>query len=57
MINSISKRVLIVDDEPFNLRSLQVMIKLSLKQLKVDPDIIEPYLDKAKNGREAADLV
>lgn len=45
MRNFINKRLLIVDDEPFNLQSLNVMLKLSLKQLNVDPDIIDPYLD------------
>jgi hypothetical protein len=33
------------------------MLKLSLKQLNVDPGIIDPYLDTAKNGREAVTLV
>ena len=47
MKNFVNKRILIVDDEPFNLQSIVVILKLALKKLKIDEKILDPYIDIA----------
>jgi len=46
--NSTMKRILIVDDEPYNLLGLKIVIEVA------DPDInILSIIDQASNGLEA----
>ena len=46
-----NRRIIIVDDEPYNILGLQIIIQLSgFKD-------IEKLIDKANNGQEALDLV
>ena len=48
-----SKRILIVDDEPFNLIGLKFLLS---KHFTSEQDF-DTYLDTANNGQEAVDLV
>lgn len=47
------KRILIVDDEPFNLKSLKIMIEVSLKLLGMDSTLLDNYIDVATDGVQA----
>jgi CheY-like chemotaxis protein len=51
-----SKRILIVDDEPYNILALIIIFKIALKD-KAKQEIINLIVDKAHNGQEALDLV
>lgn len=44
---------MIVDDEPFNIQGLIILIKKALKNLDINPDHISSYIDKSYNGLEA----
>lgn len=57
MKNWVSKRVLIVDDEPFNLSSMRILLKLSLKKMNIDDTMLDAYIDQASNGSEAVEFV
>ena len=48
---------MIVDDEPCNLQCLTYILKSCLKQLKIDPEIVNFIVDEAQNGEEALQLV
>jgi two-component system sensor histidine kinase/response regulator len=50
-------RIMLVDDEPFNIKSMMVILKLSLKSMGLDPSIIDDITDFAYNGQEAVQLV
>ena len=50
-------RILVVDDEPFNLQALEIILKSSLRKLGHDPEIINHITDYALNGEEAMNLV
>lgn len=50
-------RILMVDDEPFNLRGLRVIMKKAVSNLGHNPDILEELIDQCFNGQEALDLV
>ena len=52
-----SKRLLIVDDEPFNLKTMGILLEMSFKQLNFPPELLGLILDKAKDGNEAIALV
>lgn len=52
-ITSWSKRLLLVDDEPFNLMSLKFLLQ---KQFDMDSDF-ESHIDFANNGLEAVTMV
>ena len=46
----VQRRVLIVDDEPFNLMSLKTILKSALKIIKVNPDLLKDLIDEANDG-------
>lgn len=52
-----NKRILIVDDEPFNLNSLMILIELCSKDLGVDFQYLSSLIDTAKDGFEAFEKV
>ena len=52
-----TKHILIVDDEPYNLLSLQMVLKLCFKQLGWKQEITEHIIDQASNGHEALQKV
>jgi phage gp16-like protein len=41
----VNKRILIVDDEPFNLMSLMTILRLSLKKMGLDELLLKDYID------------
>ena len=45
------RRVLIVDDEVFNIQAIKIILKY---YIKLDPDLV---CDSAKNGEEALEMV
>jgi CheY-like chemotaxis protein len=51
------RRILLVDDEPFNLLSVKVLLKTITRQLGIDPNIIEENLDSVTDGIEAIEAV
>ena len=51
------RRILLVDDEPFNLLSVKVLLKTITRQLGKDPCIIDEILDSATDGIEAIEAV
>lgn len=46
-------RILIVDDEPFNLMSMKILIQQALKDLHLDKDLLNQRIDTATDGQEA----
>jgi CheY-like chemotaxis protein len=48
---------MLVDDEPFNLYSMRIMLQESLKQLGLPETIFNSYIDYATNGNEALEKV
>ena len=44
------QRILIVDDEKFNLDALTILLELALKQLGKDHCLVKQIVDKASNG-------
>ena len=52
-----TKRILIVDDEPFNLNGLKIIFKMTLKRMDIDPRIMDDIIDSACNGKEALNRV
>ena len=54
---SCSYRILIVDDEPFNLQSLKVIIQQSIKKMGRPKEFLDKLIDVASNGKEAVKKV
>lgn len=52
MHSTLQKRILVVDDEPFNIIGLEIIIQQATK-IKG----IKHIIDQAKNGQEALDIV
>ena len=50
-------RILIVDDEPFNLYGLENVLKLAITRCGYSAVLIEKLLDQASNGKEAVSMV
>jgi len=50
------QRILLIDDESFNLYSLKIIIEGSLKKIGKDPKCLENFIDIAGNGEEAINL-
>lgn len=50
-------RILIVDDEPFNLQSMKVIIQQSLKRLGHPKELLNDLIDVATNGDVALNKV
>jgi hypothetical protein len=44
---------MIVDDEPFNLQSMRVIICQALKRLGLGQDVLNHLIDEATDGQEA----
>ena len=51
------KRILLVDDDPFNLQSLRIIVEMAIKQLKLPLDAIRRLIDTATDGLEAQEIV
>jgi len=49
---TISKRILAIDDEPFNLQSMKILLELSIKKLELPLASLMNYIDYAKYGNE-----
>lgn len=52
MHSTLQKRILVVDDEPFNIIGLEIIIQQATK-IKG----LKHIIDQAKNGQEALDIV
>lgn len=46
-----------VDDEPFNLKSNEIIVLLAVKELGLDPLQFKTFIDFASDGKEAVDRV
>ena len=46
-----NERILIVDDEVFNIQSLKIVIQGTLKKMKKEDTILEEFIDSASNGQ------
>lgn len=46
-----NKKILIVDDEPFNLMGLKIVLRTCLKNMHLNPDIATDIVDSAFNGQ------
>ena len=53
----VQRRVLIVDDEPFNLMSIKAILKSALKKIKLSPDLLKDLIDEAIDGNQAVKRV
>lgn len=51
------ERILIVDDEKFNIDALNFIIRSCFKNIGRDPDTLPEMLDFASDGQEAVDKV
>ena len=56
MIES-KNRILIVDDEPFNLYGLENILKLAITRCGYSSVLIDRLVDQASNGKEAVNMV
>lgn len=56
-IELVPSKILVIDDEPFNLHSLGVVIKLTLQQLGFRGISLDTVLDFAQDGKQAVDIV
>jgi len=52
-----NNRILIVDDEPFNLLGLETVLKLAMEKTGLPDGYLSSVLDKAANGEEAVEAV
>ena len=50
-------RVLICDDEPFNIQGLIIVLKAAIKKMGYKQQIIDDLVEKCYNGNEALGLV
>ena len=50
-------KILVIDDEPFNLQSLGVIIKLTLQQLGFNGVVLKTIVDFAQEGKQAVTMV
>lgn len=46
------KRILVVDDEPFNLKSIKYLIELSASRHGIPEEAIQQFIDYARDGDE-----
>lgn len=46
------KRILLVDDEPFNLFSLKILMLKAFRKYKIPKEVILNLIDTAKDGNE-----
>ena len=44
------EKILVVDDELFNIQSLKIIIQGSLKKMNRKNDILDAFIDTANNG-------
>ena len=54
---AVQRRVLIVDDEPFNLMSIKTILASSLKKLNHNPNLLRDLIDEANDGAQAVQQV
>jgi hypothetical protein len=40
LLKSQNSRILVIDDEPFNLKAMEIILQLASRDLKLDTDII-----------------
>jgi CheY-like chemotaxis protein len=52
-----NRKILIVDDEPFNIMAMEILIKMALQSLGMPVDIMETIIEKAYNGKQALEKV
>ena len=52
---SSTERILIVDDEAYNIKALKIILQGALKNLKYDEKFLDEYIDIASNGQQAVD--
>jgi PleD family two-component response regulator len=52
-----NRKILIVDDEPFNIMAMEILIKMALQSLSLPVDIMDTIIDKAYNGKQALNKV
>jgi len=48
---------LIVDDEPYNLMGLQILLKFAFKKLGIKEEIVNEMVHEANNGQDAVNKV
>ena len=48
-----NSRILVIDDEPFNLQSMKIVLSLSMQKLEYDQEIIQSIVDYVSSGEEA----
>ena len=53
----VEKQILIVDDEPFNLQAMMVVLKVSASQLGFPPTLIDDIVDQELSGLGAVEQV
>merc|ERR1712100_535436 len=51
-----NQRILMVDDEPYNLMAMRQILKTALKLVRKDCSIIDDILHEASFGQEAIDM-
>ena len=51
------KRILIVDDEPYNLMGLEMVLSHTFKLIGIKEREIAQMIDQASNGQEALEMV
>ena len=50
-------RILIVDDEPFNIQGMMIIINACLKAMGHDEELLNKFIDYASNGQQAVQCV
>lgn len=52
----LTKRILVIDDEPFNIQTIMILLKSAFEQLKFPAEVIK-FVDKAQDGKQALEKV
>jgi len=53
----VSRRIMVCDDEPFNVQGLIIVLKAVVKKMGVSEKLVDELVDKCYNGKEAVELI
>ena len=54
---NLCNRILVVDDDPFQVKGIQIILGIALNKLGYSDDIAEKLIDSASDGQEAVEKV
>jgi CheY-like chemotaxis protein len=57
MVQKSKSRILVIDDEPFNLKAMDILLNLASKDLNFQVDMIKNMTDFCSSGKEALEKI